>query len=144
MSTVKQTNSSAEWKGYEKILLRFFLIYFLLQTIPLDWKYWKGIFSINWSQLKYGDIFFISRYFPSFSSATGSFLDWLIIAVVAAIGTAIWAKKDKPDTNYSVLYYWLRVILRYRLAIGIIGYGFIKFFPLQAPFPVCKVAIASI
>ena len=135
MSTANLTNSSAEWKGYKEILLRFFLIYFLLQTIPLDWKYWKGIFSINWLQLKYGDIFFISRYFPSFSSATGSFLDWLIIAVVAAIGTAIWTKRYKSNNDYSALYYWLRVILRYRLATGIIGYGFIKFFPLQAPFP---------
>jgi hypothetical protein len=135
MSTVKPAQPSTDWKDYEKIILRFFFIYFLLQTIPLDWKYYKGIFSIDWLNMKYGDIFFISRYFPSFSSATGSFVDWLIIAAVAAIGTVIWTKKDKPNTDYSVLYYWLRVILRYRLAIGIIGYGFIKFFPLQAPFP---------
>ena len=135
MSTVKLASPATEWKGYEKIVLRFFFLYFLLQTIPLDWKYYKGILSINWLNLRYGDIFFISRYFPSFSSATGSFVDWLIIAVVAAVGTFIWAKRDNPDTDYSVLYYWLRVILRYRLAIGIIGYGFIKFFPLQAPFP---------
>jgi hypothetical protein len=135
MSTVNPAQSSNHWKGYEKILLRFLFIYFLLQTIPLDWKYYRGLFSINWLNLKYGDIFFISRYFPSFSSVIGSFWDWLIIAAVAAIGTAIWTRRDKPDTDYNVLYYWLRVILRYRLAIGIIGYGFIKFFPLQAPFP---------
>src|SRR5690606_30886552 len=34
-----------------------------------------------------------------------------------------------------VLYYWLRVLVRYRLAIGLIAFGFIKFFPMQMPFP---------
>jgi hypothetical protein len=133
--TTKIEKPAAEWKDYEKIIFRFLFIYFIIQTIPLDWKYYRGIFSINWLDLKYGDIFFITRYFPSFGAATGSFLDWIIIAVVAAIGALAWAKKDKPNTDYSILYYWLRVILRYRLAIGIIGYGFIKLFPLQAPFP---------
>ncbi|WP_448634980.1 DoxX family protein [Pedobacter panaciterrae] len=135
MTTIKLDQSSPEWNGYEKTALRFFFIYFILQTIPLDWKYYKGIFAINWLNLNYGDIFFITRYFPSFGSATGSFIDWIIIAVIAAIGAAVWAKKEKPDTDYSILYYWLRTILRYRLAIGVIGYGLIKFFPLQAPFP---------
>jgi len=135
MTTVKIEPPQIEWKGYEKIIFRFLFIYFIIQTIPLDWKYYKGLLSINWLDLKYGDIFFISRYFPNFSSATGSFTDWIIIAVIAAIGAFIWTKKDKPETDYTILYYWLRVILRYRLAIGIIGYGFIKFFPLQAPFP---------
>ncbi|MES2455924.1 MAG: DoxX family protein [Bacteroidota bacterium] len=135
MTTVKIEQQPAVWNNYEKILFRFFFIYFLLQTVPLDWRYYRGIFSINWLDLKYGDIFFITRYFPSFSSATGSFVEWIFIAAIAAIGAFIWTKKDKPNTDYSILYYWLRVILRYRLAIGIIGYGFIKFFPLQAPFP---------
>jgi hypothetical protein len=135
MTTIKLDQSSPEWKGYERTALRFFFIYFILQTIPFDWKYYKGIFAINWFNIKYGDIFFITRYFPSFGSATGSFIDWIIIAIIAAIGAVIWAKKEKPNTDYSILYYWLRTILRYRLAIGIIGYGLIKFFPLQAPFP---------
>ncbi|HKG08051.1 MAG TPA: hypothetical protein VKB19_16425 [Pedobacter sp.] len=134
MTTVK-LEPSAEWKGYEKALLRFFFIYFIIQTIPLDWKYYKGLFSINWLDVRYGDIFFISRYFPGITSATGSFTDWIIIAVIAATGAFIWSKRKKSDTDYSILYYWLRTLLRYRLAIGIIGYGFIKFFPLQAPFP---------
>ncbi|MHA4896819.1 DoxX family protein [Pedobacter sp. PWIIR3] len=135
MSTVKLEQPSAEWKSYEKVALRFLFIYFILQTIPLDWKYYRGIFSINWLNLKYGDIFYITRYFPRFITPQDSFVNWIIIAVVAVIGTAIWASKEKPGTDYNKLYYWLRVILRYRLAIGIIGYGFIKFFPLQAPFP---------
>lgn len=135
MSTVKIGQPSAEWKGYEKIALRFFFVYFIIQTIPLDWKFYKGIFSINWLDLKYGDIFYITRYFPRFFSGEETFWNWIVIILIAVAGAVIWTKKDKPDTDYDKLYYWLRVILRYRLAIGIIGYGFLKFFPLQAPFP---------
>ena len=135
MTTIKPEIPAAEWRPYEKAALRFFFIYFIIQTLPLDWKYYKGLFSINWLNLSYGDIFFITRYFPSLGTATGSFLDWIFFAVIAAIGAVIWSKKGQPDTNYDTLYYWLRTLLRYRLAIGIIGYGLIKFFPLQAPFP---------
>src|SRR5690606_11758920 len=33
------------------------------------------------------------------------------------------------------LYYWLRVLVRYRAGIGIIGFGFTKVFPVQMPYP---------
>jgi len=135
MTTVQTEQPGATWKGYEKIAFRFLFIFFLLQAIPLDWKYYRGLFAINWLNLRYGDIFFITRYFPRFSGETGSFTDWIIIAIIAAVAAFIWTKKDKPDTDYINLNHWLRTILRYRLAIGIIGYGFIKFFPMQAPFP---------
>ncbi|SFX06884.1 hypothetical protein [Cytophaga hutchinsonii] len=32
------------WKPYEKILLQFFIIYFALQIIPLDWKFYAQVF----------------------------------------------------------------------------------------------------
>ncbi|MFT4031968.1 MAG: DoxX family protein, partial [Siphonobacter sp.] len=37
--------------------------------------------------------------------------------------------------EYNQLYYGLRVLIRYRLAAGILAYGFLKFFPEQAPLP---------
>lgn len=130
------TNSKpADWKEYEKTIFRFLFIYLVLQSVPLDWKFYRDLFSINWGELYYGDIFTVTRYFPRFFSGSETFADWIIIAVISAIGAFIWAKRDPGSKEYSVLYYWLRVIVRYRLAIGIIGYGIIKFFPAQAPFP---------
>ena len=142
MSNLK-TNSLPKWEGYEKILFRFFAIYFLLQVLPLDWKYYGNLFSINWANLRFGDIFYIGRYTPQFISGStspgtwglGTFADWALLAVIALIGTFVWTARDKTAQNYDRLYYWVRVILRYRLAIGIIAYGFIKLFPLQAPYP---------
>lgn len=141
MSTL--TTNQTKWKDYEKIGFRFFFIYFVLQILPLDWKFYGNLFHINWTDLHFGDIFYISRYTPQFISGgstpgawgIATLADWVLIAVIAVIGTAIWSIRDKNSENYNNLYYWLRVILRYRLAIGIIAYGFIKFFPLQSPLP---------
>lgn len=125
----------APWQGYEKLLFRFFFLYFILQAVPLDPQFYKAIFSINWADLHYPDIFNITRYAPRFYSESDSFANWGVVAIIALIGFVIWTVADRKREEYNLLYYWLRVIVRYRLAIGVIGYGFLKFFPLQAPFP---------
>ncbi len=140
--SISQSLTPSPWKDYEKIIFRFLFLFFLLQAVPLDWKYYANIFTIDWAHIQYKDIFYISRYTPQFLSGTAkpgwglaTVADWVFIAGIALAGTIIWNFKDKKTGHYTILYYWLRVILRYRLAIGIIGYGFIKFFPLQAPYP---------
>ena len=133
----------SKWRNYEKIIFRFLFIFFILQAVPLDCKYYANIFSIHWADLHYRDIFYISRYTPQFLDGSyvkgvwglATLADWILITGIALAGTIVWSFRDRKTTQYSVLYNWLRVILRYRLAIGIIGYGFIKFFPLQAPYP---------
>jgi hypothetical protein len=56
----------------------------------------------------------------------------LAIAIVVGL---IWTILDRKRPSYNVLYYWLTVIVRFRAAIGIIGFGFTKLFPTQMPFP---------
>lgn len=125
---------NSDWTKTEKLLFRFFSLYFLIQVLPLDGRFFKNLFSINWLNISYRDIFYLSRYSPSFVG-NDSFINWLIVAIIAGMGSVIWTLRDKEDTNYDKLYYWLRVAVRYRLAIGVIAYGFIKLFPLQAPLP---------
>lgn len=130
--------ASTGWKAYQKIIFRFFFIYFLIQVIPLDWKFYRDLFSINWLHLQYADIFNIAHYTPSFFAGQTRFADWAIFLGIAAAGAVIWSfldTKNQYSTNYDALYYWLRVLLRYRLAIALLAYGFIKFFPLQSPTP---------
>lgn len=142
MNALKGSLTNEDWKRYEKWAFRIFAIYFFIQAVPLDWKFYRNLFSINWLHLRFSDIFYISRYTPQFFSngpSTGwglnTYADWGLILLIAIIGAAIWAIKDRGQTNYDKLYYWVRVIVRYRLSIGIIAYGFIKFFPLQSPYP---------
>ena len=135
MSKILTNQPSSNWSEKEKIIFRFFFLFFILQALPLTVDFFKVIFGINWFKITYGDIFNITRLSPKFIPGADSFFNWLIIAVLAAIGTFAWGQSKLKNQNYDNLYYWLRTIVRYRLAIGIIGYGFIKFFPLQAPFP---------
>jgi hypothetical protein len=130
------------WTAWEKNLFRFFFIFFLIQIIPLDWKFYRELFSIRWSQLHFHDLFSLTKYYPQlFASSAdpqfglGSFASFGVFAVISAIGTLIWAKAEPEKKEYSVLYYWLRVIIRFRLAFVLLTYGFIKFFPLQMPYP---------
>jgi len=127
--------SLTPWKEYERFIFRLFFVYFFIQVVPLDWKFFKELFSINWLDLHYGDIFNLTRYAPKFYTPTESFYNWGIVVLIALLGAVIWTIADNKNKEYNLLYYWLRVIVRYRLAIGIIGYGFLKFFPLQAPYP---------
>jgi hypothetical protein len=131
-----------EWKGWEKNLFRFFFIFLILLCIPLDWKFYADLFSINWAHLHFHDLFRLTKYQIQFIAqdklplyGIGSFANWGIAIVISVIGTASWASLDANRKEYNVLYYWLRVIVRYRLAVVLITYGFIKFFPLQMPYP---------
>ena len=124
-----------EWNAYEKVTFRFFFLYFVLQAFPLDWKYYRSIFSIDWSHLNYGDIFSLAHYAPAFFGPQQTYVDWALLAIVALAGTIVWTLADGSQRTYNTLYYYLRVLLRYRLALGIIAYGLIKIFPLQSPYP---------
>lgn len=131
-----------EWKGYEKNLFRFFFIFLVIQIIPLDWKFYHKLFSIDWLHLHFHDLFELTKYQPQFFADDqtakwygGTFADWGLFALIAAIGAVIWARVDTGRKEYTILYYWLRVLVRYRLAFVLVTYGFIKFFPLQMPYP---------
>ncbi|MEJ0029171.1 MAG: hypothetical protein WDO15_01810 [Bacteroidota bacterium] len=111
---------------------RFFFVYFTIQVIPLDWKWYRDLFSIHWS---FADFFHLSKYEPRFFSEAATFADWRIVALIAITGTFIWTVLGRRRSDYDRLYYFLRVIVRYRLAVGVIAYGFLKLFPIQAPYP---------
>ncbi|MGV3604401.1 MAG: DoxX family protein [Dyadobacter fermentans] len=132
---VDMPGETGAWRPAEKLLFRIAFIYFAIQSIPLDWKYFRRVFRIDWLNLTYGDIFDLARYQPRFFGEHDTFLNWLVVLVIAVAGAVVWGNRDKDRRDYSQLYYWLRVIVRYRLAAGLIAYGFIKFYPLQAPLP---------
>ena len=130
------------WNASEKFLFRLAFIYFVLQIVPLDWKYYAHVLSIDWTALHFRDIFYISRYTPQIFGAytperwgLATFADSGVLLLVALIGALIWTVLDRKSISYERLYYGLRVLARYRLAIAVIAYGFIKLYPLQSPYP---------
>ncbi|SHM41566.1 hypothetical protein SAMN05444266_10813 [Chitinophaga jiangningensis] len=136
MSTIAQTGELHPWKPQQKLLFRIVFVYLLLQVLPLDWTFYRYLGSISWGHVTYQDIFNLAHYSTRFTAGPATFADWGILLVIATIAGVIWTYRDaNKAADYNQLWYWLRVLVRYRLALAILAYGFIKFFPLQAPYP---------
>lgn len=125
-------------------LFRTAFLYFFIQCVPLDPKYYATIFSLPWSKLRYEDIFEVAHYTPRFFGDVPSFADWGVILLIALAGAAVWtyrtrnrawATAEAKERDIAKREYWIRAIVRYRLAIALLAYGFIKIYPLQAPYP---------
>lgn len=126
-------DNPSDWKDYQKNIFRFFFIFFTIQIFPFDFSFFETLFSIEWSCFNFYDLFKLVKHTTSFY--TSGFTSWIITAIIAVIGTLFWKSREKKPLNYDKLNYWLRVIIRYKLAAGIIAYGLIKLFPLQMPYP---------
>ncbi|MCK8493990.1 DoxX family protein [Spirosoma sp. RP8] len=133
--TKAESTSQPAWTKGEVLAFRFAFIYFLIQAVPLSGRFYYDLLTIDWGASYYRDLFRLSHYAPHFFGPTDTFADWAVVALISAVGTVIWTMRDATRTDYTALQYWLRVVLRYRLSIGVIAYGFIKLFPLQAPLP---------
>lgn len=130
------------WSTWEKISFRFAFIFFILLVVPIQFSWYKKLFE-DFSF--YGLLANVSGFRPEFieiSSESGkwgidSYATWAIAAIISAIGTAIWTwlASGRQRLSYNQLYYWLRVLVRYRIGLGLIAFGFIKFYPMQMPFP---------
>jgi hypothetical protein len=107
------------------LAFRVAFIFFALLILPLDWKFWRQLFSLH--LLHYQDLFQLTAYSPQFISTPkwgiASYANWGLILIIALLGGLVWSLVDRKRGEYGDLYYWLRVALRYRLAIGMIGYG---------------------
>ncbi|RFS19172.1 DoxX family protein [Chitinophaga silvatica] len=120
----------------QKILFKVVFVYFLLQALPLDWKFYQTLFSINLLHLQYEDIFNLANYTTRFSKGPATFEDWGILFLISILIVGIWTfTKRTIIHDYDKAFYWLRTILRYRVALALLTYGFLKFFVLQSPYP---------
>ncbi|HTL07475.1 MAG TPA: hypothetical protein VL307_04425, partial [Chitinophagaceae bacterium] len=118
----------AYWSPPVQFIFRVAAIYFTLQCIPLDARFYRFLFSINWLHLQFSDVFALARYTPRFFSSTESYADWGIIFLIALVAAVGWTYADRQRFKpYNEVFYWVRTIVRYRLAIAVIAYGFIKF-----------------
>ncbi len=60
---------------------------------------------------------------------------YITLFLMAILGCILWSTLDKKRPNYNRLFYWFNLYLRYVLAITMIGYGVVKFIPVQMQHP---------
>ncbi len=128
------------WTGWQKYLFRIALIFFLGLVVPVSARWYSFFFNLDWTNLHCRDFYNLTNYHPDFidvGSRRGiaGYATWGLILGVSLVIASVWTLLDRNTKNYRVAYYWLRVIVRYRAALGIIGFGFLKIFPAQMPYP---------
>lgn len=130
-----------DWKPLEKWGFRIFSLFFLLQVLPIDWKFFRQLFG---TQLHFKSVLDLTTFVPAIVSGSNvalwgiaSYVNWglyFLIALGGAYGWHLYEKRGK-SVDYNTLNYWFRVSLRYRLALGLLAFGFYKVFCLQMPYP---------
>jgi len=147
-ASVRQATLNREdlpaWSTSQKILFRIAFVFFVLMSLPFNAGWYHNLFTIDWLHLHYRDLYDIARFSPglgflriprnSWLSLLG-YGNWVVLLVIAVLAGFVWSLADSRRRQYNLLYYWLRVIVRYRAGIGIIGFGFTKLFPVQMPYP---------
>ncbi len=157
-----QSPINSNWTFTEKCAFRFCFVFFLLYTFPFpltsipfanelfslnqkisEWYYallnvyyniWHGI--VPWTgkhvlHLSYD----IVTYTNGSGDTTYDYVLLLIYINISLVATIIWTLFDRKRSQYTAALYWLRVLVRYNLAITLFGYGFSKVFHLQMSFP---------
>jgi uncharacterized membrane protein YphA (DoxX/SURF4 family) len=137
------------WSLPQRILFRFLFAYLvlyiaptLLNSIPgVSWAarfYFQGWRAmVPWVAIH---VFHLSgqavTYFPTGSGDTTlAYVQNFCDLVFALAATLVWSVADRKRGNYCKLHGWLRIAVRYALAITMFGYGFAKLFPLQFRVP---------
>lgn len=133
---------NTHWKKWEKYLFRITFVFFILLIIPLDKDWYERLFhpkSFFWilSSFTGYRANFVQLNSESARFGIAGYASWAVALGIALVIGTVWTfivRKNEPD-NYNKLYYWLRVIVRYRIALGLIAFGFLKFYPMQMPSP---------
>jgi len=136
------------WPFLQKIAFRFVFIYLILYISPWNWIGFipvAGIITEPYNKLEEMAVQAANRHIfhhykalvlPNGSGDTS--YNWTqigLLLILAAAGCMIWSALDRKRTGYTRLAYWVRIIVRYFLIMNCFGYGIVKLFLLQMPFP---------
>ncbi len=147
-----QADPYRAWTKGQKILFRIAFVFFVSMSLPNNIAWYNELIALDWLHLHYRDLYDVARFGSGltifgnklFGSTLNGYATWIITGIFATVVGLIWTVivrlRRKEPRNYTWdagprLYYWLRVIVRYRAGIGIIGFGFTKLMPTQLPYP---------
>lgn len=73
-----------------------------------------------------------ATYVPTPSGDTTlQYVQQAMFLMIALVGTVLWSIFDRRRTEYRELHAWVRLLVRYALALILFSYGFSKLFPQQ-------------
>jgi hypothetical protein len=135
---------SATWREYEKVAFRVAFIFFIIYSFPWDPDFYKLLWHTDYRHFNYRDqteiiSFFNPQYINIYSESgffgIASYVNVAFVFVLSVTGASVWGHFDRSRNEYNKMYYWVRVFARYRVAYGVIAWGYKKIFIMQMPFP---------
>ena len=117
------------WNLTIRILFRFFCVYWVLWLSPV----WRPVAPLVATR-----VFRVSAEAAAYKQ-TGSgdtalhFVEVALCLAAALGGALVWSLLDRKRREYVVLHGWLRLLLRYFMALMLLSYGYAKVFPQQFP-----------
>lgn len=139
----ESSKSLREWLPYQKFAFRTVFVFVILLCIPLTSRFYNQIFNIDWALFNWQTVSGIASGLgaPTFIDLPDediwgflSYINLFIAVGIAVVVAAIWSILSKAK-EYNTAYYWISVLARYRLAFGIIAWGYKKFVPMQMELP---------
>ena len=145
-----RVTSGPRWSLARRIAFRFSFIYFTLYVVTTQML--GGLLPFGWVP-DLGDTGAMHRIYswvgahvlrlgapiPFAPSGSGDKLvDWVqafCILLFAAFAVAVWSIVDRRRPSYRALNKWFRVFLRFSVGTTMIGYGMVKWVPLQMSAP---------
>jgi hypothetical protein len=133
------------WTAKQRILFRIASLFVLQIVLPVQSKRWIRISHVR----SVREAIMVLTPLPGerfgYVTIPGESGRWGIesyasmgIALAAAIVAGLiwtWFARNSPRKEYNKLYYWVRLAVRYFLALNMLDFGYEKLFPEQMPFP---------
>jgi uncharacterized membrane protein YphA (DoxX/SURF4 family) len=137
VQTAESLSPGPAWGPVKKLLFRFAFAYLVLYNFPFPLYYipsvhlgylqmWKA--PVRWVGKHVFNVTLTSHGGGDSAYSYVQVFCFLVISVAAAL---IWTLLDRKRRNYARLYEWLRVYVRFVLAVAMIEYGVSKVFPSQ-------------
>ena len=144
-------DSTDQYSFFEKIIIRFFSLYFFFYTLAttafytfyelqipfideLGNVYLKGQ---TWLIGQVGTLLFGIQTINGVAGADipGYYISLLVYVILAIIGTVVWPFVRKKKINHQKLAYWSAVIIRLMIIMVLVIYGVAKVLKSQFPYP---------
>src|SRR5690242_10938275 len=117
------SKATPDWGPVPRVLFRFAFAYWVLFIVPLPplWLAlvpWVGrhVFHVD-ASLRYW-----FQAFPGAGDTTFHYVQVFCLLVIAVAAAAVWTALDRKRLNYVRLHDWLRVVVRFYLALVMFVY----------------------
>jgi hypothetical protein len=139
-------SAPVQWGLAKRLLFRFVCSYFFVYIFPFPLYYipYVGIVTGPYYNLWNALVPWVGKHVfqvditvqPNGSGdTTWNYVQVFCFLVLAAVATLVWTLLDRKRANYGRLHEWLRIYVRFYLAVAMVSYGAFKVFPSQFPGP---------